>query len=207
MEERVTTSFIPKASLQTAQVQRPRGNPFALANLVCGMLLILAIVAAGGVYFFQQYTQSQIVAKQKSLAVSREAFEPDTIEQLSRLDTRMTAGETLLAQHISVSTLFDELEKLTLASVRYDTFDYEVAAPGHVVLTMTGEAASFNAVALQSEAFAQSAIITDPIFSSVNVGKTGAITFDFTGVIDTSRMTYKPSADTSATTASTTPQP
>ncbi|MDO8523992.1 MAG: hypothetical protein Q7R74_02060 [bacterium] len=190
MDERVTTSFIPKASLQASQVRAPRGNPAALANIICGVILILAILAAGGVFLFQQYTEGQIKAEQESLARSRGAFEPATIEKLSRLDSRIGAGKTLLSQHVSVSKLFDELEKLTLSSVRYNDFEYSTPAPGHVVLTMSGEAASFNAVALQSDAFAKSAIVTDPIFSNVNVGKTGAITFDFTGVIATSRMLY-----------------
>ena len=202
MEERVTTSFIPKASLQTPEVRRPHSNPVALANLVCGILLVLSIVGAGAVYFFEGYTQGQITAKQHSLAVSREAFEPATIQELSRLNVRINAGEDLLKQHISVSKLFDELEKLTLSSVRYGDFDYSIAAPGHVVLSMTGEAASFNAVALQSEAFAKSAIITDPIFSNVNVGKAGAISFDFTGVIDASRMAYTGSSVSASTTTS-----
>ena len=120
MEERVTTSFIPKTSLQAPEARHPRGNPVALANLVCGILLVLAIIGAGGMYAFQQYTNQQITAKQQSLALQREAFQPSTIEELARLDTRINVGESLLSAHLSTSDLFDELEKLTLASVRYE---------------------------------------------------------------------------------------
>jgi hypothetical protein len=193
MEERVKTSFIPKTSLQAPEARHPRGNPVALANLVCGILLVLAVIGAGGIYAFQQYTNGQIVAKQQSLALQREAFQPATIEELSRLDTRIDVGESLLSAHLSTSKLFDELEKLTLSSVRYSSFDYSIA-PGHAILSMSGEAASFNAVAEQSEAFAKSTIITDPIFSNVNVGPKGTITFNFTAVVDTSRMLYDVSA-------------
>lgn len=204
MEERVTTSFIPKGSLQ---VETPRhrvgGSPVAFANLIAGTLLIVAIVAAGGVFFFQKYTEAAITAKQESLAKSREAFEPATIEELSRLDTRINSAKTLLKSHIAVSGLFDELEKLTLDSVRYDTFQYSVPAPGHIVLSMTGEAASYNAVALQSDAFSKSSIITDPIFSNVTIGRNGAITFDFTGVIDASRLLYTPGAGNGTGTTTT----
>jgi hypothetical protein len=208
MEERVKTSFIPKTSLETPGFKRPHGDPAALANIVAGALLVLAIAGAGGVYFFQQYTQSSITSKQDSLARSREAFEPDTIKQLAKLDTRIETGKTLLSTHVAVSDLFDELEKLTLSSVRYTNFDYSVVAPGHVVLTMSGQAASYNAVALQSDAFSKSAVITDPIFSNVNVDKNGYITFDFTAVIDTSHMLYAPgnaSASASAPASPATP--
>ncbi|MBI3573850.1 hypothetical protein HY090_02265 [Candidatus Kaiserbacteria bacterium] len=190
MEERVKTSFIPKTSLQAPET-RQRANPVALANIICGALLILAILGAGGVYLFEKYTGGQISSKADSLARSREAFEPSTIQELSRLNTRIETGKVLLSEHITVSKLFDELEKLTLSSLRYSDFEYSIAAPGHVVLTMRGEASSFNAVALQSEAFGKSFIITEPIFSNVNVGKNGVITFDFTGVIDTSRILYE----------------
>ncbi len=198
MEERVKTSFIPKTSLQTPAMQRPRRDPAALVDIVAGALLILAIVGAAGVYFFNQYTQSQITSEQDSLAKSREAFEPSTIQELARLDERIQTGETLLSQHIAVSKLFNELEKLTLSSVRYTDFDYSVISSGHVVLTMSGVASSYNAVALQSDEFSKSTIITDPIFSNVNVNAAGLATFDFTGVIDTSSMLYNATAATSA---------
>ena len=178
-----------------------------LANLVAGILVVLAIVGAIALYFFERYTEAAISSKQQSLTVSREAFEPATIQELARLDTRINSSKELLAGHIAVSNLFNELEKLTLSSVRYSDFEYSVAAPGHVVLTMKGEAASFNAIALQSETFAKSAIITDPIFSNVTVGKNGNITFDFTGVIDTSRMIYTPQAVSAAPLGNTTGTP
>lgn len=193
MEERVKTSFIPKTSLQAPEARHPSGNPVALANLVCGVTLILSIVAAGGLYAFLQYTNSQMAAKQESLSLSREAFQPATIRELARLDSRIQVGETLLASHLSPAKIFDELEQRTLSSVKYNSFSYAVAGPGHVILTMSGEAASFNAVAQQSDAFSKSAVITDPIFSNVNVGRAGTITFNFTGVVDASHMLYDPS--------------
>lgn len=206
MEERVKTSFIPKTSLAIPDAHRAHQNPAALANIVAGALLVLAIVGAGGVYFFQTYTESQITAKQDSLARAREAFQPSTIQTLSRLDTRIETGKTLLAEHIAVSHLFDELEKMTLSSVRYTSFDYSDVSPDHVVLTMSGQATSYNAVALQSDEFSKSAIITDPIFSNVNVDKNGIVTFDFTAVINTTHMLYADSANAPAasSTASTT---
>lgn len=152
-------------------------------------------------YFFLQYTNSQIAAKQQSLALSREAFEPATIKELARLDTRIQAAEGLLSLHLSASKLFDELERVTLSSVKYNNFNYAVSSPGHVVLTMNGEAGSFNAVALESDAFSKSTLITDPIFSNVNVGRAGTITFDFSGIIDTSHMLYDVSKIVPAATA------
>jgi hypothetical protein len=201
MEERVKTSFIPKASLEVERKQSPKGNPVALANVIAGVILILAILGSAGMFLFKQFTIQSIAAKQVSLERSRAAFEPATIKELSRLDTRIKTGEKLLGEHIALSKLFDELEGLVLSSVRFSDFSYSASGAGKVVMSANGEAESFNAVALQSGGFSKSDIITDPIFSNVNIGGNGSIEFDFEAVIDTTRLIY------SAASAVTAPAP
>ena len=192
MEERVKTSFIPKASLQVEKRQTKSADPIALANVITGIILVLAILGAGGVFLFQGYTVQNIAAKQQSLERSRLAFEPATIKELSRLNARIETGKVLLKSHVSLSKFFDELEKLTLSSVRFNDFSYTTVSAGKTVFTAKGEAASFNAIALQSDGFSKSDIIMEPIFSNVNIGKDGTIDFDFTAIIDTSRIGYTP---------------
>ena len=109
MEERVKTSFIPKASLEVERKQSPKGNPVALANVVAGIVLILAILGSAGMFLFKQLTIQTIAKKQESLERSRAAFEPATIKELSRLDSRIKTGTILLSEHIALSKLFDEL--------------------------------------------------------------------------------------------------
>ncbi|MBY0539416.1 hypothetical protein K2P56_03225 [Patescibacteria group bacterium] len=211
MEERVKTSFIPKASLEVERKQSPKGNPVALANVIAGFVLILAILGSAGMFLFERFTIEAISAKQKSLELSRAAFEPATIKELSRLNTRIETGKVLLGEHMAVSKLFDELESLVLASVRFSDFSYSSPAAGKVIMTAKGAAQSFNAVALQSGGFSKSDIITEPIFSNVNIGNTGAIEFDFQAIIDTGRLKYSGGAPASpaveSVPASTTNQP
>lgn len=190
MEERVKTSFIPKASLAVENTEVRRRRPMSLVTLIAGVILILIILSAGGLFLFQKFSEQSIVSKKASLERYRAAFEPETIKELARLDSRISSGRTLLKGHVAISKLFDELEKLVLASVRFSDFSYKYADATKVTLTASGEADSFNAVALQSDAFSKSAIITEPIFSNVNISKTGTILFDFTAVIDTSRIGY-----------------
>ncbi len=103
-----------------------------------------------------------------------------------------------MGSHVALSKLFDELEQKVLASVRFTDFSYDSTSAGRVLLTSTGQAASYNAIALQSGDFSKSDIITDPIFSEVNIGTTGAIHFDFTALINSGRIRYTP-AQVSAT--------
>jgi hypothetical protein len=190
MEERVKTSFIPKASLKVEHAEVKHRGPVSLVNLVAGLILLIVILAAAGVFLYEKFSEQNIISKQASLERYRAAFEPDTIRELARLDTRIASGRLLLRNHVAVSKLFDELEKLVLASVRFNDFSYKYSDATHVILTASGEAGSFNAVALQSDAFSKSPIITEPIFSNVNISKTGTILFNFTAVVDTSRIGY-----------------
>lgn len=191
MEERVKTSFIPKASLQTERREVKSGGQVALANVITGVVLVLAILGSAGIFLFERFTIQNIENMRVSLERSREAFEPGTIKELSRLNTRIETGKVLLADHIALSTLFDELEEMTLSSVRFSDFSYEETG-GRPIIKANGEAASFNAVALQSGAFSKSVLITDPIFSDVNIGTGGAIDFNFSAVLNIDRMRYAP---------------
>ncbi len=200
MEERVKTSFIPKASLkvETAPGTR-RKSPIALVNIIAGALLVIAILAAAAIYLFQGYTLSQIQAKQDSLNRDRAAFQPSTIQELARLDTRINAAEALLKQHVALSKLFGELETDTLSSVAFSDFTYAATDATHVSIAANGQAKSFNAVALQSDAFSSSTIITEPVFTNVNIDKTGIIGFQFTATANLSRMLYTGAATPFAT--------
>lgn len=190
MPDRVKTSFIPKQSLKVERTASVQTATFGVVNTVSAVVLIAAILAAGGLFFFEQYTKSAITGKRESLERARAAFQPETIRELARLDARLLAGSALLAQHVAPSALFDFLERETLASVRFSTFSYGEAGPGRVVLSMEGEARSFNAVALQSDAFGASAVFSDVLFENLNINAVGNVTFNFSAVVNTSELAY-----------------
>lgn len=191
MPDRVTTSFIPKESLVSERAPKsPRRSPFVLVNIVAGAILIVAVLASGGMFLLKTYTEQSIVAKRESLNRQRAAFEPATIEELLRLDKRLTASHGLLRSHVALSTMFNDLESRTNVNVRFKNFKYEPAGPGRYLVSMNGTARSFNAVALQSDAFGKSTIFKDPIFSNLNLDQSGTVVFDFAAVVDPARVSY-----------------
>lgn len=212
MQERVKTSFIPKASLKVERSESVRRSTFGVVNAIAAIILIAAIIAAGGVFFFEQFTKSSIENKRESLDRARAAFQPATIRELSRLDSRLLVGSTLLSSHTAPSVLFDFIERETLTSIRFRDFSYGEAGPGRVLLTMSGEARSFNAVALQSDAFGESNLFSEVIFENLNIDSTGNVVFDFSAVVNTSEIAYDstrvrgvPSLDATGGTPSETP--
>ena len=190
MQERVKTSFIPKASLATERRPSEKKSPIALVNIATAALLVVAIAAAGGLFLYERFTIESIAKKQGDLDRSRGAFEPATIKELSRLDARIEAGKTVIAEHVALSRLFDDLEVRTFSSVRFADFSYTIPSPGRILLSMSGKALSFNAVALQAAEFSKSSVLTDPIFSNVNINSTGSIDFNFIATVNAERLRY-----------------
>jgi hypothetical protein len=191
MPDRVTTSFIPKESLMSDRTPRsPRRSPLVFLNLIAGAILILALLAAGGVFLLKTYTEQSIISKKESIDRQRAAFEPATIEELLRLDKRINASYALLKGHTALSLVFSDLEGRTVQNVRFRDFKYEPAGPGKFSVTMSGTAKSFNAVALQSDSFGKSDVIKDPIFANLNLDQNGDVIFDFTAVVDPARISY-----------------
>lgn len=195
MPDRVTTSFIPKASLKDERRRVSKNSPIGIINVIATVILIAAIIAAAGIFLFERFTIENIERKRASLERAREAFEPATIRELSRLDTRLDVGLTLLNEHPAPSVIFDELETITLDSVRFENFSYGETAPGQITVTMEGEASSFNALALQSDAFGESEIFEEPIFGNLNLSATGNVVFSFVATVNLSRIRYNPGSE------------
>lgn len=198
VQERIKTSFIPKTALVAERTESVRKTTFGVVNVIAGVLLIAAIIGAAGLFAFEKYVEGSIGSKRTSLDRARAAFQPATIKELSRLDTRLAVGATLLSQHVAPSVLFDFIEQHTLASVRFQSFSYTQAGPGRMVLAMSGEAKSFNAVALQSDAFGKSSIFSEVIFSNLNIDSAGDVIFDFSAVVNINELAYRAHATRTA---------
>lgn len=191
MQERVKTSFIPKASLKVEQRRTPSQSPIGIINVVASIILIAAILAAVGIFLFEQFTLQSIERKKVSLDRARAAFEPSTIKELSRLNGRLESGTTLLGSHIAPSSLFTEIETKTLSSVRFKDFSIAESGPGRIMVAMQGEALSFNALALQSDVFGKSPFFSEPIFSNFNIDAKGNVVFGFSAVVNVNEIQYK----------------
>jgi hypothetical protein len=89
-----------------------------------------------------------------------------------------------------MSQFFDLLEQATLKSVRFKDFRYNASGDGRSSIALSGEADSFAAVALQSDAFGQSRFIREPIFSNLDLDNKGNVIFDFSAFVDPSLISY-----------------
>lgn len=176
--------------MQDRSPRTQRRSPFVFLNIIGAGILIVTVLAAGGVFLLKSYTEQSIASKRISLDRQRAAFEPATIEELLRLDKRINASSALLKSHYALTLIFDDLEARTGENVRFKSFKYEPAGAGRFVVSMNGTAKSFNSVAIQSDSFGKSNVVKDPIFSNLNLDQNGNVVFDFSAFVDPVRINF-----------------
>jgi hypothetical protein len=203
MDPQVQSSFIPKQSLDISATRS--GSSFGLVFLIALLVFIASIIAAGGSFAYTQYLNSQISSKSQSLALAEGAFDPGTIQDLVRLDSRLNQSKALLASHVAVLGVFTLLSQQTLANVSFGNFGYDLNPDGTAKITMTGTADSFSTVALQSDQFGGSKLLKDVVFSGITVNTNGSVGFAVTATIDQSVLSYDSSLSASNTTNVNTP--
>lgn len=185
------TSFVP----QKAPVMIPTGkftlgrsvNLFALVSII--VFACIALLAAG-VFFYRLNLLGDIARMDLELAAAKKSFEPAFVNKTVLLSKRIGATRTILANHRSLTPLFDLLEKKTLESVRFQGFDFN-ARGKQALLSMVGEARSFNAIALQSDIFGNERYFKNPVFSNFTLNDRGDVLFNFKTEVDPVLLLYR----------------
>lgn len=188
MDPQVSASFIPKKPL-VSDVRRPSAGS-SIFFLIGLLIFTGAVVLAGGMFLYEQYLKAAIQTKKDLLAQHQKAYDPLVINELIELDSRLKNSKLLMQKHIAPSAIFSFLERSTLSSVRFTAFDYSQAPNGTVTIALSGEAPDFAAVALQSDAFGQSRVLKDVIFSNINLGERGRVVFTVNASVDPAFIVY-----------------
>lgn len=186
MDPNVQGSFIPKQAL-TAQA---RGSGMGLFFLLALLIFVMSLVAAGAAFGYERLLNKTIADKDTDLRRAEGAFDASAIQDLVRMDARLTQARTLLQTHVSPSAIFYFLSTITLERVQFDSFDVIITKEGGGVMTLSGVADSFSTVALQSDQFGASKILRDVIFSGITVSDSGKVTFTVNATVDPSLVLY-----------------
>lgn len=191
MESQIKSSFIPPDTGAVPQPRRSKKSGGVDLALLAGVILLVASLAiAVGVFLYVQYLENSLASKQEQLERARAAFEPSLIEELTRLDNRLTLAGDLLYNHTAPSELFRVLEELTLETVSFRDMQFMVESPSRMSLTLSGDAASVNSIALQADLFGKHTAISSPIFSNINRAQNGIVQFDVSALINPNAIKY-----------------
>ncbi|MCU0660618.1 MAG: hypothetical protein MUD00_03365 [Candidatus Pacebacteria bacterium] len=190
MDSDFKTSFIPKKPLAEERVP-VKTRSFGLVSLIAGVIFFATLLAGVGVYLYKSSLTSQVAELSTSLARARAAFEPSLVETLQTLDKRLNASKEVLALHTTVSPIFRSLEDLTLKSVRFTKFGYEVDPDtNRITVKMSGTARSYTSIALQSDMLGKNKYFRDVVFSNLQLDAAGNVGFDLGFSVDPAYLNY-----------------
>lgn len=190
MEPKFQTSFIPKNTMAPREDSFKRVKSFNLFSTIATLLFILTLGAWGGLYFYKNTLNNEIVKLKQDIADTREAFEPETINELISFSNSIKSTNQLLQNHISVSALFDSLQSLTVRPIQFVEFSYSEIS-GQVLVEIVMQGSSYAAFAQQSEIFKNQSFIINPEFSDFTVTESGAVEASFSAIIDKSMLSYE----------------
>lgn len=189
MEQNFQTSFIPKKPMVEQTTIAPK-RPISLFLIIAIFIFLVMVLSSVGVYFYKGILTGSITKMQSDLNLAKGSFEPAAITKLEMLDRRLNASNEILANHIAVSPIFEVLQALTLKTIRYTKFSYDVSDNG-IIVKMSGQAVGYRSIALQADLFSQNKNIIDPSFSNLTLDDKGNVLFDLEFSVDKSFVDYE----------------
>jgi hypothetical protein len=201
METKFQTSFIPKKPLVSdSKVTNTVHHGSVSLVMVIGTILFIA--SLGGAVYSVVWKQVLIKAQEKykaELVESEKRFNVALIESLKKVDTKIDVSTLLLNKHLSVSEIFPILNKLTIESVRFNSFEFDKVSgeSSDIKITMKGVARNYNSIAFQSDVFGSSQlygnnkVIKNPIVSDLVEDDNGEVSFSFTGTLNPADLSYE----------------
>ena len=169
------------------------------------MLMVIAVLIfiaslAGAAFTF--VWKNVLIKSQENykiqLADSEKRFNTSLIEDLKRANTKIDLGKQLINNHLAVSEIFSIISKLTIAGVKFSSFDFSSPTKDSdgIRVSMKGTGNSFSAIAFQSDVFGQSQkygsnkVLKNPALSDLSLDLNGNVGFTFTTTINPADLSY-----------------
>src|SRR3989344_8436890 len=149
MEQNFQTSFIPKKPI--VKEHETGSRPIGFLTVISIFVLFTLFLATGGLYFYKGIVAKSVVKMENDLTLAKNRFEPAKITELQVLDKRLRSANEILSKHIAISPIFKTLQEVTMKTVRYTKFSYDLGQDKNSTITvkMSGVATGYSALALQ----------------------------------------------------------
>lgn len=200
VEPKFQTSFIPKKPIVGGpSVERVSVNFFSIIALA---IFLVSIALAAGAFAYSKIVAKQIDDSNQQLEIVKKQFDPAFITEATRLNARIEAAKTLLANHIAPSFIFTDLiQQYTLKDeIAFSSFDWNYDVAGKGTITMKGVAKNYTSVALQAREFAAHIqYLKNQVFSDLSLDQNGNVSFSFKGTIDPGLINFKNKRSVSTT--------
>ena len=195
MDQNFQTSFIPKKPIIEDR-RVASSEPVSIFLTASLFILFIVLLGTGGVYFYRASITKSLTTLQASLTLDQSNFEPSELTQLQTLDKRLRAATEILNNHVSIVPVFNELQNVTLQTVRFTKFSYDLdsdTTPNEVDIQLSGVAIGYRAVAQESDLLDQDKNFINPVFSNLTLDNSGNVLFDLNFSVPVSFVNYKQS--------------
>jgi hypothetical protein len=208
----IPTSFVPHSSANAPR--RYRFDFIGAFSFLAYGIFLLTIALAVGVFLYAGVLAAQLKSKDIQLAKERDKINTTLAHSFIRLDNRLIAGQKLLDDHIALSNFFRTLGTALPNTVRFSALQLNATDAKKIIVSGSGVAKNFNALASASVSFASGGDIKDAIFSRIVVNKDNSVSFALVATVDPKLISFNvatlavPPAEPSSEAASaTTTQP
>lgn len=191
MEQNFQTSFIPKKPIIEERETSTRSVGFLA---VISIFILFAVsLSTGALFFYQKILERNITQLESNLNLAKSRFEPTRITELQVLDKRLRSSTEILSKHIAITPIFEILQAVTMKTVRFTKFGYELGTEegGKILVKMNGVAVGYRSVALQADLFTENKNLIDPVFSNLTLDDRGNVMFNLDFSVDPSLVDYK----------------
>lgn len=209
MEQAPKTSFIPKQSIGVAKTRERRS--FNIFTFLAMVIFLATLTLAIGVFFYHRYVEQNLEGQKKALADFKDRFAlsaENDIREIQLLEDRFMLAKSLLDNHLALTSLFAAIEERTQENAQITTFSFDRRPSGGAAIALTGEAASFNTVALQQREYVAESAFQDGsvAIKGVTVSEGGEdasseppVVFSVDAELDTGEVAYKAPLATTTT--------
>lgn len=185
------TSFIPK---QNEPKRRKEKNPMGFLVMIGFVLLLLSLGGWGWAYLNRETAIESRDQYKADLEAKEDAFNKNFLDELFNLDFKLRAANTLLDEHVAFTPFFSLLERETLIDIRYKSMSINERDNKYFV-KLIGEAVSYEAIALQSDALSASRAIVNPVFSSLVLKDDDRVDFNLDFIINKDLLSFRDFVD------------
>lgn len=166
-------------------------------SLIVFVFFAISSLAYLGIYSYNAFfLKKQLgIIEKKSADIQEEISKSATAEELSAVANAIVKGKSvksILSAHFYGSKIFELLEKLTIKSVSYSKFSEKISNDNTVIVSISGEADSYSALAKQLIIFKKSKEIKEIIFKEAAVGKNAKVLFSVVLSLDLKLITVRP---------------
>lgn len=155
-----------------------RKEPLNLALVIALIAFFVTLMVAVGVFFYHKQVVKRVTIQSQKLEDAEKSLNIDEIDSYKKIDTRISTAKSLILDHNVFTTILKLLEEGTAQNVALTSLAYGKESD-NFVLTIAGEAPSYEAAYFQGETFkTMKPMVSRVDISGVNLSTdTGIVNF------------------------------